>query len=76
MAHFQPAVLRVRALRAAEDGIYLAVRECPAGPTARDYGEYALVFALRVLADAPELGTATRPLHALLFDLETNGGWR
>lgn len=73
---FQPPVLRVRVLSAAEEGAVLAQRECFHGATPADLGEYALVFALRVLAEAPELGTAARPLSVLLFDLETTGGWQ
>lgn len=74
---FQPPLLRARVLNAAEEGVVLAQKEVfRAGATPADLGEYAVVFALRVLVDAPELGTAVRPLSVLLFDLETAEGWR
>jgi hypothetical protein len=76
MAIFQPQVLRLRVLRSAAEGVDLATRECLGGPDSAAYGEYAVVFALRTLADAPELGLAVRPLQVLLFEIETTGGWR
>jgi hypothetical protein len=76
MAIFRPRVLRVRVLGAAAEGVDLAARECLGGLDSAVYGEYAVVFALRVLADAPELGHHVRSMRALLLEIETEGSWR